>query len=322
MIIAGLLVLIVVAGLISRLFSSSGKPNGTLYDVGGFSLNLDCKGQPNGLPTLVIESGAGTPSQAYHWLHAELQNDMRVCRYDRAGLGFSELGDTGKDAETVAKQLRTLLQAADIQPPYLLAGHSLGGPYIRVYTDMYPDEVTGLIFLDSSHPEQMERLERSQDSGLPWFMSLLPIAGDLGVINLVIMATGSIDEDGIPPEQQEISASFYSSGKFARGALLEMDVLEEILDRAGETVDFGDRPILVFSAGSQPEEQMRAAGFDPEQMKTAWHEMQVELSQLSSDGQQFTMPEGAHMSILTSKDQAEFIISEIRKLLAISNPLG
>ena len=95
-----------------------------------------------------------------------------------------------------------------------------------------------------------------------------------------------------------------------------MDVLEEILDRAGETVDFGDRPILVFSAGSQPEEQMRAAGFDPEQMKTAWHEMQVELSQLSSDGQQFTMPEGGHMSILTSKDQAEFIISEIRELLA------
>ncbi len=315
LILGGLIVLVIAVGLLQKLFSSSYEPDGTLYDVGGFSLNLDCKGKANGLPTLVIEGGAGSPLQTYHWLHIKLQKDLRVCRYDRAGLGFSEFGDTGKDAETVSHELHALLAAAHIEPPYLLAGHSLGGPYIRVFTDLYPDEVAGLIFLDSSHPEQIERLKLPEFVP-PWFLKVAAIGADLGVVRLVMMVIGPAPaEDELPSDQQAITDSFYNSGKFVRAAGREMNAIKQILDRAGETTDFGARPILVFSAGEQPDDQLREMGIDPELMKTEWHKMQLELAALSSNGKQFTMNGGGHVTILTREDQADFIVAEIRKLL-------
>ncbi len=308
--------LVIVAGLLQKLFSPTYEPNGTLFDVGGFSLNLDCKGKPGGLPTLVLESGLGAPSQGYHWLHLKLQEDLRVCRYDRAGLGFSELGDSGKDAETVSQELHTLLAAAHIKPPYLLAGTSLGGLYIRVFTDLYPDEVAGLIFLDSSHPEQIERLNLP-DEKTPWPLKLATIGADLGIVKLFMMVMGDLPEEDLPSDQQAIADSFYNSGRHFRAMVREIDAIRQLLERAGVTTDFGDRPTLVFTAGEQehPEEELREMGIDPEQMQAEWYKMQLELAALSSNSKQFTMNGGGHTTILTREDQADFIVAEIRKLL-------
>ncbi len=316
LILGGVIVLVIVAGLLQKSLSPSYEPNGTLFDVGGFSLNLDCKGKSSGLPTLVLESGLGAPSQGYHWLHLKLQEDLRVCRYDRAGLGFSELGDSGKDAETVSHELHALLAAAHIEPPYLLTGASLGGLYIRVFTDLYPDEVAGLIFIDSSHPEQVERLNLPDDVPV-WTMKLATIGADLGVAKLIMMVMGSSPEGNLPPDQQAIADSFYNSGRHFRAASREIVAIRQILDRARATTDFGDLPILVFSAEEQEhsEDELLEMGIDPEQAKTEWRKMQLELAALSSNGEQFGVNGGNHTTILTREDQADFIIAEIRRLL-------
>ncbi len=317
LILTGLIVLVIIAGLLQKLFSPSYEPNGTLIDVGGFSLNLDCKGQPNGLPTLIMESGLGAPSQGYHWLHLKLRENLRVCRYDRAGLGFSEPGDSGKDAETVSQELHTLLAKANIEPPYLIAGASLGGLYIRVFTDLYPDEVVGLIFLDSSHPEQIERMNMPEQE-TPLIIKLAAVGADLGIVRLFMMAMGDEPEEDLPSEQQAIADSFYNNGKQFRAMSSEIDAIRQILDRAKLTTDFGDRPILVFTAGEEDghtKEEALELGNDPQQMREEWFKMQLELAELSSNGKQFIMDGGGHSTIMTREKQADFVIAEIRKLL-------
>ncbi len=71
--------------------------------------------------------------------------------YDRAGLSESEVDSSIKTDGDVVKRLHDFLTARKIAPPYILIGHSLGGPYIRLFTSMYPQEVAGLVFIDPTN---------------------------------------------------------------------------------------------------------------------------------------------------------------------------
>jgi pimeloyl-ACP methyl ester carboxylesterase len=70
--------------------------------------------------------------------------------YDRAGLGQSELGPKPRSAKQIASELHTALQKAEVKPPYVLVGHSLGGMFVRVFADLYPKEVIGIVLIDPS----------------------------------------------------------------------------------------------------------------------------------------------------------------------------
>jgi len=310
----GFIVLMVSAGLLARLFANTYDPPGSLYDVGGFSLHLHCRGENKGNPTVIVENGAGASSPAYYWLQEKLYRDTRVCLYDRSGLGFSELGDTDKGAETVARQLHALLRQARIEPPLLLAGHSLGGPYIRVYTELYPDDVSGLMFLDASHPEQIQRF--GQEVGeTPGWASFIPILYDLGIVHLFKTLFGTGEDGGdLPTEQTAIYSSFDRNGKGTRGALPEVFGLPEILSRAGRVSDFGELPILVFSAGSFPI-PLAETPEKSEKMQLEWAKMQAELAEMSSNGKQFTLDNADHSTIFTLEKNAEFIAKQTREML-------
>ena len=84
-----------------------------------------------------------------------------VC-YDRAGLAWSERGSTAMDAATSAERLHALLAAADVGPPYVLAGHSYGGLVVRMFVARYPSEVVGVAFVDASHPVQWINIPASR----------------------------------------------------------------------------------------------------------------------------------------------------------------
>ncbi len=129
--------------------SSTGKT-----DVGGFSLYADIQGiSVAGEPTVVFDSGAGedhTPWQARNVQQAIAQTHLTVS-YDRAGLGQSDESNLPKTAVEQSKQLHALLQNSALPAPYLLVSHSLAGLNARVFADLYPDEVYGVVFVDSSH---------------------------------------------------------------------------------------------------------------------------------------------------------------------------
>ena len=125
-------------------------PPGRLVDVGGWKLHLNCTGAAHpAQPTVVLESGVGDFSVEWSLVQPKVAAFARVCSYDRAGDGWSELGPHPRTFHQVAYELHTLLDNAGIKPPFVLVGHSYGGCLVRQYQAMYPSEVSGLILVEA-----------------------------------------------------------------------------------------------------------------------------------------------------------------------------
>ena len=115
----------------------------------GTGSNIRCVG--SGSPTVVLEPGLGESASAIaRWIAPEVARTTRVCVYDRAGHGRS---DVAPDADA-ARDLHVLLERAHVPGPYVLAGHSLGGMFVLSYAHRYPSQVGGVVLLDSMHPHQ------------------------------------------------------------------------------------------------------------------------------------------------------------------------
>jgi pimeloyl-ACP methyl ester carboxylesterase len=123
-----------------------------LIEVSGRNMHLNCVGE--GSPTVVFEAGFGGWSDTWYRVQPEVGEFTRACAYDRAGLGWSEVSGEPRTQEQIAIELHELLAAANVQPPYVLVGHSMGGKSIRLFTELYPDDVSGLVFVDARHENQ------------------------------------------------------------------------------------------------------------------------------------------------------------------------
>lgn len=318
-ILAGLIILLIISGACYRLFSSKPIPPGKLVDVNGTKLHIIAEGDKNDLPTLILESGAGGNTDMFHWIAEGLKKNMRVVRYDREGKWFSESSKDSITPEFYAKQLHALLEKNGEKPPYILVGHSMGGPYNRIYRDLYPDEVKGLVFLDSSHPEQWMRLEQKElipkeQIKLFKFVSILADMGISGVYNKVV--NSEFMNDGLPKDCHIRSRELTSySGEVYRRNLKENDINDAILSRSGQASTLDSLPVLVFTATEQynepQKERYRKKGIDPDKQVSLWFEMQKELKELSTNGKQFIL-NGTHGTIITKKENAEKINKEIR----------
>jgi len=122
-----------------------------MVDVGGHRLHIACRGE--GGPTVVLDAALGNMSTHWTWVQQELAQTGRVCAYDRAGLGWSEPGPEPRDARQVTSELHALLTNASIPGPYVMVGHSFGGLYAQLYAARYPDQVAGVVLVESSHPQ-------------------------------------------------------------------------------------------------------------------------------------------------------------------------
>lgn len=121
---------------------------GELVDVGGHHLHFQSKGISAGQPTVIIETGIWDCSQSWQLVQEKLAEHTRVCSYDRAGYGWSEKSPHPRTFEQMAIELQTLLEKKGVQPPYILIGHSLGGSIVRMYQNMFPEKVAGIVFVD------------------------------------------------------------------------------------------------------------------------------------------------------------------------------
>ncbi len=130
-----------------------------LVDVGGGrKLHINCTGTSlSGIPTVVLESGAGNDSSVWNRVQPEVSKFTRVCSYDRAGLGTSDPVPAPRTIVAVTEDLHTLLLNSKVNGPYILVGHSLGGILVRLYASYYPAEVAGMVLVDSSHEDEPDR---------------------------------------------------------------------------------------------------------------------------------------------------------------------
>ena len=324
-----LLLLIVLTGLAFRMISpATHQPLGELVDIGDFKLHINSTGEKSNRPTLVIEGGSGTATEYYHWLSEGLKDSIRVVRYDRAGIGYSEASNTPRDPETIAHELHALLEKAGESPPYIMAGHSLGGPYVRVFAELYPEEVVGLFLLDATHPERAKRIASipSESSwkfrSMIWMHDLQGLLADLGVMILYDRLMGPIEPremEGLPDEINRRTIDFINGGKYIRAFGKEFAGYYSTLDRAGENIDFGDLPVRIFSgdSGDVPEEiyqQYLRKGIDLRKTKAEGRKMQKELLELSTDSK-LTKINGNHNTMYTIEENAEVICEEVLLLI-------
>jgi pimeloyl-ACP methyl ester carboxylesterase len=152
---------------------------GRLVDIGGRSLNLYCSGV--GSPAVILDSGGGIPGYGWKLVEPGIAKMTRACWYDRAGYGWSDPAPRARTSADIARDLRKLLHAAGIPPPYVLVGHSLGGFDIRVFAAHYRDELAGLVLVDSADEyEDPARLPKSMQSTANRYIPprLMPIVAE------------------------------------------------------------------------------------------------------------------------------------------------
>jgi pimeloyl-ACP methyl ester carboxylesterase len=120
---------------------------GKLVDVAGRKLHIWCAGQ--GSPTVIFEASGHRSSTEWEKLLPEVGKKHRACAYDRAGNGWSDPVSGDRSASDFVEELRGALTASGEKPPYVLVGHSGGGALVRAYQAAHPDEVVGLVLVDS-----------------------------------------------------------------------------------------------------------------------------------------------------------------------------
>jgi pimeloyl-ACP methyl ester carboxylesterase len=133
-------------------------PNISVRDIQGRKVAYACKGE--GSPVIVLESGMGPSMSTWAPIFENLSQITRVFAYDRPGYGRSTQNQVPETGRELADQLHQNLASTDHAPPYLLVGHSAGGLYLNIFARMFPEEVVGVVLIDSTHPFQFEYFKK------------------------------------------------------------------------------------------------------------------------------------------------------------------
>jgi pimeloyl-ACP methyl ester carboxylesterase len=274
---------------------------GQLVDVGGYKMHIDCIGQ--GSPTVILDSGLGDSYISWHKVQPQIAQFVRVCSYDRAGLGYSDSGPHPRTSKDIAGELRTLLHNAGIAPPYILVGHSMGGYDVRLYASLYRGEVAGMVLVDSSHPEQRKRLPPAlNDLDASWLreQEFLEFTLPFGIPRLL----GFCDTD---VKARAAECNFHS----AREAVAEMKTFPVSVAQTAATGSLGNMPLAVISHDpDKPQPDLPEDLVKP--INSAWQQMQEELSHLSTAGTHVIARNSGHYIQI---DRPEVVIEAVRTVV-------
>jgi len=220
---------------------------GQLIDVGGYRLHIHCTG--SGSPTVVLQPGGGDMSSAMGWIAPAVAAHTRVCVYDRAGRGWSEPSGNTQDGDQITTDLHALLHRAHIPGPYVLAGHSFGGLYVRIFAARYPNEVAGMVLIDSTGsalPASTSAQSWGPDHILARASVLVSTLGRLGVGRLIGLGGGY---GTLPPQSAaEVRAKTATSASI-RSTIDEFLQASASEHEAASLTGFGDKPLVVLTAG-------------------------------------------------------------------------
>ena len=225
-------------------------PPGQRIDVGGYRLHIYCLGEANpGSPTVILESHNGGTVASWVWVQQEVAASGRVCAYDRAGLGWSELSPEMQDTRQNAEALHLLLEKAGVPAPYILVGHSFGGLFVRGYADRYPDEVAGLVLVEATNPDFL-KVQGKPDlmpNADPGMMDLGPWASRTGLLRLFPLFRANAV---LPEQQRSETNAYFASNRFYETQRRMFHLFPSLLAQVRSMGDLGSRPLVVV-LGSQ-----------------------------------------------------------------------
>jgi pimeloyl-ACP methyl ester carboxylesterase len=286
-------------------------PPGKLIDVGGHRLHINCTGTGN--PTIIMEAGAGDFSFDWSLVQPKIAKFARVCTYDRAGYAWSEAGPTPRTMRQIVYELHTGLVKAGVKSPYVLAGHSLGGLIVRVYANQYPEEVAGMLLVDSSHEDQliiiMDRTtkkekvvhwrELSSGRSIPPVQTTMPSPANSnpsqGTVQSANQSKLDAPYDKLPLKTQQIRLWAMSQPSY--GAARSSETFEFLADELARMYDergsrkypLGDMPLIVLTRGIAGEDERANR-----QLLEDHDRLQIDLVSLSSNSKQIIAKQSGH----------------------------
>src|SRR5215204_881020 len=315
--VAGLLALAVIGAIYqvvaTQIDQRTYPPPGEMVDVGTHLMHINCVGR--GSPTVILESGLGNMSADWANIQPEVAKTTRVCSYDRAGTGWSEPGPTPRDPKQIAHELHTLLGKAGIDGPYVLVGQSFGGLYVRMYADLYPKEIAGMVLADSSHPDMWTRMPPEVAAALrppAWQMRAMAYLARLGVSRL---SGGNMSECGLPVRQCKEEQAYFATAQYLVTKRQEMYAPERDA-QVRATGDLGDKPLVVLTAGDHSRDF--AAGVSPAartRFERTWHDLQSELAALSTDSNHRVVEGAGHSTLQTDREDAQVTSATIEQVV-------
>ena len=285
-------------------------PLGQLVDVNGHMMHVHCTGE--GSPTVILEGGV--PEWSIHWqkVQPEISKFTRVCSYDRAGYGWSEPGPSPRTAEAVVTELHTLLQNSGETGPFIYVAHSFWGPAALLYQINYPDEIVGMILIETWSPDLYTPMPEVVAQSLPLARTLKTIAplgqvrlvGELGILPLADMLQAKLLPEELQPAYK---AAYYDDGMW-NAMYEEYSAMEQSGARMETLASLADLPLVVVQAG------IRAADdFPPDDV---WDATQEYLAGLSTNGQLVFVEDSGHFVQLEKPD---LIVDLIRDMVEKSS---
>jgi pimeloyl-ACP methyl ester carboxylesterase len=254
--------------------SSAATATGRMIDVGGHRLYIECTG--SGGPAVILQAGLGASSSSWAGIAPALAATTTVCTYDRAGHGRSDEAAGPQDGIALATDLHTLLERAGVAGPYVIVGHSSGGPYVRVFAAQYPDEIAGMVLLDAQPADA--------------FTALPDYAGFYSTYRTVVTLAPSLARIGVLGPLLGLSAH-ESTAAAARGARDEVLALPTVLRQSSALTSLGDRPLIVVTATAEADR--------------GWVAAQDALPRLSSASVHRVLAAATHSSLISGVDVAQ-----------------
>ena len=284
---------------------------GQLIDVGGYSLHLNCTG--SGSPTVVLQPGAGEMSSNHGWIASAIASNTRVCIYDRAGRGWSQPADNAQDATQIAADLHTLLHRGNVPGPYVLAGHSFGGLYVLTFAARYPDEVAGMVLMDSTDrasaasPGATSPVAPGSYDLLGRVSALISISARVGLARLY----APLEAGSLPPRSRDEVRANIATPDSMGSTIDEYVQANKSMDEAAALRDFAGKPLVVLTAGVGNSSKHQAS--------------QNELSDLSTNSVHKTIDWASHEAVIADKDGAAItsqaildVVSSVRSTASLA----
>jgi pimeloyl-ACP methyl ester carboxylesterase len=294
----------------------------------GRRLSINCVGQ--GAPTVVFEQGG--EGMIFNWAKVQptISRLTRTCFYDRGGFGWSDAPRYPVTAITVTDDLRSLLRAVGVKGKVVLVGHSIGGFYATMYADRFPEQVAGLVLVDSGFSGQQsgltgERWDRDQSNIRRGEGQLLRCADlarshQLTPVNLGENHCTELSEDAVTPVEQAYALhaitgpNWYEAEHSQSGNYFIADHDLSVSHRQEQQAarSFGDMPVVVLSS-DLPNWSSWRTDAENTAFHTRWRAGHAALAARSTRGR-LTVAAGSGHFI--QKDRPEVVIAAIEEVIA------
>ena len=296
---------------------------GRCIELGTHRLHVLEKGE--GTPTIVLEAGLMSTVLSWSEIQSTLAQSYRVVSYDRAGLGWSDLGPMPRSAERMVEELHTLLERAAIPAPYVLVGHSFGGLTMPLFAARYPQETAGVVLVDPvapaewNPPSEQDRKRAEIGAtvsrraallcriGVIRFVAFLLTSGATKVAGRLVRLisreapaeSGSVSSPwfwNLPLEERKMAAVFWIQEKFCRTIASQLENLPGSAVRIAELGEFCSKPVVILSAKSTPPKR---------------REQHAAIAQRLPQGRHVLAEESSHWIM---QDQPDLVIDAIHEV--------